>query len=383
MLSTLAAIGFDPQIRGILVVATGAVVLFGSVWLILATNSGIRLASLISLAAFFAWMFIMGGFWWIRGIGYVGDSVSWEVLDYNRADISQSSVDRATELPDPASLQGVGFTLIERAGLAEAQVEAQVEGLEGDALDEALDDAWAEIEDGEDLRVIAADFALVLDRDGIDYVDLTDEQFAAAEARNDLRNSSTTISQIFSVAPDFVEHIEGEEYTDLNGWEFMSTADAGEAQSTAGAAILEKDGFEFDSQAEFRFLDAFHVGGKPRLDRNINAECTFCADNLRRGWHWINNARRITNPPEYAVIQLRAVDADALVVEEGQAPPFPVVDEDAPIISVVMIRDLGNLRFPPAMVTLGSLLIFTALAYMLHLRDLETMKRVEEFESEA
>lgn len=383
MLSTLAAIGFDPQIRGILVVGTGAVVLFGSIWLILATNSGIRLASLIALSGFFGWMFIMGGFWWIRGIGYVGESVSWEVLDYNRADISQSSVDRATELPDPELLQGVGFTLIKEAGEAEAQVEAQVEGLEGDELAAALDAAWAEVEDGEDLRFIAADFELELDRDDVDYVDLTDEEFANAVARNDLRNQSTTISQIFSVAPDFVEHIEGTEYEELAGWEIMSTADAGEAQSTAGAAILEQDGFDFDSQAQFRFLDAFHVGGKPRLHRGIDPDCTFCTDNLRRGWHWISNAARIKNPPEYSVIQLRAVDAEALIVEEGQAPPFPTVDEDAPIISVVMIRDLGNLRFPPAMVTLGSLLIFTALVYMLHLRDLETMRRVEEFEAEA
>ncbi len=109
MLSTLAAIGFDPEIRGILVVGTGAVVLFGSIWLILATNSGIRLASLIALAGFFGWMAIMGGFWWIRGIGYVGESVSWQVLDFNRNDISQSSVERATGLPDPADLQGLGI----------------------------------------------------------------------------------------------------------------------------------------------------------------------------------------------------------------------------------------------------------------------------------
>ena len=34
------------------------------------------------------------------------------------------------------------------------------------------------------------------------------------------------------------------------------------------------------------------------------------------------------------------------------------------------------------MVTLGSLLIFTALAYMLHLRDRATMRRVDEHEAE-
>lgn len=352
MLSTLAAIGFDPEIRGILVVGTGVVVLFGSIWLILATNSGIRLASLIALAGFFGWMFIMGGFWWIRGIGYVGESVSWQVLDYNRANISQSSVEEARTLPDPESLQGLGITV---ASLG-------------------LDNGVEEM----------AEFMTELDRSSEDFSGMTDSEFEEQRQRQLLRNNSTTLSQVISVAPDFVEQAEADGIIpNLNGWEIMNTGEAGEAQSTAGAGILEQDGFEFDAQSEFRFLDAFRIGGKPRIDRDIDPDCTFCGDNLRRGWHWIANSARIFNPPEYAVVQLQAVDADALVVQEGQAPPFPVVDEDAPIISVVMIRDLGNLRFPPAMVTIGSLLIFTALAYMLHLRDLETMKRVEEFEAEA
>lgn len=356
MLSTLAAIGFDPEIRGILVVGTGAVVLFGSIWLILATNSGVRLASLIALAGFFGWMSIMGGFWWIRGIGYVGESVSWQVLDFNRNDISQSSVERATDLPDPADIQGLG-------------IQVALAGLESDM--DGVADAMAE-------------FTSELDMSDPAFAEMTAEEINAQAVRNAQRNDSTTLSQVVSVAPDFVEQAqETGLIPDLDGWEIMTTGEAGEAQSTAGAAILESDGFDFDAQSEFKFLDAFRIGGKPRLDRNIDLDCTFCGDNLRRGWHWISNSARILNPPEYAVVQLQAIDAEALIVEEGQAPPFPTVDEDAPIVSVVMIRDLGNLRFPPAMVTLGSLLIFTALAYMLHLRDLATMSRVEEFESEA
>jgi hypothetical protein len=352
MLSTLAAIGFDPQIRGILVVATGAVVLFGSIWLILATNSGVRLASLIALAGFFAWMTIMGGFWWIRGIGFVGDSVSWEVLDFNRAEISQSSVDVARDLPDPESLQGLGFSV----------------ALLG--LDSGVEEM--------------TEFTADIDRSSEDYSGLTDEEFQDQWERNLLRNESTTLSQVMSVAPEYVESsIDDGVIPPLNGWEIMTTGEAGEAQSTAGAAILEQDGFEFDSQAEFRFLDAFRIGGKPRLDRDIDLECTFCVDNLRRGWHWVSNAVRIKNPPEYSTVQLRAIDEQALIVQEGQAPPFPQVDEEAPIISVVMIRELGNLRYPPALITLGSLLIFTALVYMLHLRDLETMGRIKQFEEEA
>ena len=118
MVPTLAAIGFDPEIRGILVVATGAIMLMGTVWLLLATNSGVRLGTLLALAGFFGWMVIMGAYWWIAGIGYVGESVSWQVRDLNRGDIAASSVERARDLPDPASLQGLGFQLAEE-GLAE------------------------------------------------------------------------------------------------------------------------------------------------------------------------------------------------------------------------------------------------------------------------
>ena len=57
-LDLLGAIAFDPTIRGWLVVLTGAVVLIGSVWLLLATNSGIRLGTLLAAAGFFGWMAI-------------------------------------------------------------------------------------------------------------------------------------------------------------------------------------------------------------------------------------------------------------------------------------------------------------------------------------
>ncbi len=54
-MSMLAAIAFDPAIRGILVVAIGVVVLIGSVYLLLATNTGIRQGLLITLAGLAGW----------------------------------------------------------------------------------------------------------------------------------------------------------------------------------------------------------------------------------------------------------------------------------------------------------------------------------------
>jgi len=77
----IAGVAWDPEIRGFLAVLTGVVVLMGSVWLLLATNTGARLGTLIASAGFFGWMVIMGAVWWIYGIGYRGDAPTWEEVE--------------------------------------------------------------------------------------------------------------------------------------------------------------------------------------------------------------------------------------------------------------------------------------------------------------
>ena len=81
MVEIVAGLGWDPEIRGLLTVALALAVLGGSVWLLLVTNTGTRLGSLIALAGFFGWMFVMGIFWWIYGIGWAGSLPTWEVQD--------------------------------------------------------------------------------------------------------------------------------------------------------------------------------------------------------------------------------------------------------------------------------------------------------------
>src|SRR3546814_5128049 len=74
-LNLIAGIAFDPTIRGIRAVGVGVVVLMGSVYLLLATNTGTRLGFLLALTGFFGWMAIMGSIWWIYGIGMQGGPV--------------------------------------------------------------------------------------------------------------------------------------------------------------------------------------------------------------------------------------------------------------------------------------------------------------------
>lgn len=80
--TVLAGIGWDPQIRGILTLAIGVVVLLGSVYLLLLTNVGSRLGFLIAATAFWGWMFIMGAVWWLYGtVGMIGDLPTWQVKE--------------------------------------------------------------------------------------------------------------------------------------------------------------------------------------------------------------------------------------------------------------------------------------------------------------
>ena len=57
---TMLAIGWEPELRGILIVIIAVAVLMGSVYLILATNLGARLGFLVTLAALFGWLLLMG-----------------------------------------------------------------------------------------------------------------------------------------------------------------------------------------------------------------------------------------------------------------------------------------------------------------------------------
>jgi hypothetical protein len=90
-------ISWDPTIRGYLVVATGVVVLCGSVYLLLATNTGIRLGFLIAAAGLAGWMTIMGLVWWLYGIGWVGEAASWKVTEVVVSEEPDDTRSAATE----------------------------------------------------------------------------------------------------------------------------------------------------------------------------------------------------------------------------------------------------------------------------------------------
>jgi hypothetical protein len=142
---------------------------------------------------------------------------------------------------------------------------------------------------------------------------------------------------------------------DLSAWNELAADNParGEAQAAAGAGIAGDEAPipMFDSEADYVVLDAFDRGGRSDsfFDKNVP-------------WR---------HPPHYAIIQVqRAVEVD---VPFGEAPPPPEPDENKPVVSVILERDLGDKRLPSVLLTLGSLIIFAVSCNVLHRRDKAVM----------
>ena len=105
----LLAIGWMPELRGILIVIIAVVTLCGSIYLILGTNLGARLGFLVTLTGLVGWMFLMGIIWAIYGIGLRGLEPSWDavpgrtVLQDTNALYSAGVFENRVEVPEDAT----------------------------------------------------------------------------------------------------------------------------------------------------------------------------------------------------------------------------------------------------------------------------------------
>lgn len=178
MLSTLFAISWQPELRGIVVIAIAVGVFVGGPYLVVGTNVGARLGILIVLAGLFGWMMVMGSIWWTYGIGLKGPDPSWkpaspitiirDTTEFENAGLVTSSIAvTGVPLTDAATasdaLQHDGWNLLDEAdpqrGQAVAssdeilQVEAK-EFLAGEYLSVAVYDRggkrWPKINDSLD-----------------------------------------------------------------------------------------------------------------------------------------------------------------------------------------------------------------------------------------
>lgn len=105
----LLAIGWEPELRGLLTVVIAVVILMGSIYMIMATNMGSRLAFLVAVTGLAGWMMLMGATWWIYGIGLRGPDPTWQpvpgatVLQDTDALRSAGLLDAGIDVPDDAT----------------------------------------------------------------------------------------------------------------------------------------------------------------------------------------------------------------------------------------------------------------------------------------
>lgn len=168
---------------------------------------------------------------------------------------------------------------------------------------------------------------------------------------------------VTSTSPDDLTGANLAEARDLSTWRELPPEDRGDPQAAADAILTGEDSplAMFEATTDYITVDAYEKGGKD-------------PDSLLSrlpGPH----------PPRYAIVQVQeavervAVEAgqecpeDAVCYPFGQTPPPAEANKDAPIASVIMVRDLGSRRLPPALIFIASSVMFAVTANALHRRD--------------
>jgi hypothetical protein len=314
MPSFLAAISFDPNIRGVLVVMVAVIVLIGSIYLLVGTNTGARNGLLIVLACLTGWTFCMGGIWWVYGIGLRGKDPSWTEKEVNFSRDDQLETEVARTLPRTEDLPVPEEFLTS-------------------FLDENPDVAKQ-----------------IAETEGDDFV-------------------ATTLTKAVTAAPELKQTLDEE----LGGWRILSESDArrGEAVAAADATLTTQKAFGASTtSASYVVKDVFFFGGKADAEpETVKGERGL----LDKAWRRVKTIFEPKNPPLYAAITVQK--AEIPVVAPGEAPPPAQIDESAETVTVVLERNLGSRRVVPALFTLANGALFAIFAWSLHTRDKKAMAR--------
>ena len=110
----LAALTWDPQLRGFLIFLTAVLLLPGSVYLLLATNTGAKVGFLLAVAGLSGWLLALNIVWLSYGIGYKGSGPTWVVKEIVQGDlVSHSALKPVVGTPgDPRTGFPNGWTFL-------------------------------------------------------------------------------------------------------------------------------------------------------------------------------------------------------------------------------------------------------------------------------
>jgi hypothetical protein len=144
---------------------------------------------------------------------------------------------------------------------------------------------------------------------------------------------------------------------DLSKWKELSADDPhrGDAAASASAFLIAptsaaKDLYE-GVDSNFKVTDAYEIGGKSKSFYN----------------NWFPGP----SPTHYAIVQVQGVKE--VEVPFGTTPPASAADPSKPVVSVVMVRDLGKKRLPPVTLAAFGAIVFGITCNALHRRDKAVM----------
>jgi hypothetical protein len=305
----LGLVSWNPEIRNILSLGVGIAVLMGSVVLLISTNTGPRTGGLIVLAGLFGWLTIMGMLWWL----YTGS---------------------------PASLGGMKGTPPHWRVL-----DVNVGNLQADPLPQAQ-----KLPDKNELQTVQAILA----------------KHPELEAKVNPEHKpgfTPTIGELIEADPDVATEF-GLTPAALNGWHLLVPSDKqrGDAQSTADTALGPDGQKIFKDTSNYKVIEAYDIGGKEN-EHPLPPHATWI-DRIKQN---VETALEFSSPEHYAIVQVQAVVPQETL--PGQAPPTPKLDPNAPVVSVVMIRSLGDVRFPGFMLFVCAGTLFAVTCNTLHRRD--------------
>lgn len=273
--SILAEFSWDPQVRGIVIVAAAVLVLPGSVFLIMGTNVGSRMGFLVTIAGLSGFCMLLGILWTFNAGGLVGRQPSWK--------------------PTEISTGPPGATIAESTdGLPMKVGDAPTNG-------------WRELPQGDPVRGDAT---------------------AAADKL---------------LAPDTSEPLEG--------------------QTKAPPKFQPP----FSSPSGYVQVAAYQKGGR---DEGV--------------WFKIRNHRFFKQGPWYNPVGWFRAPANHVVITVQKTAPklnaddlteAPLPDQSAPPQTLVLVRDRGSLRFPPAMFAFFWFVVFAVTTWSMHQRDKEIMAK--------
>lgn len=356
-LAMIGAIAFDPTIRGILVVVVGTTVLMGSIFMILATNSGVRVGFLVATSGFFAWMFLMGSIWVIYGIGLKGRDPAWMPTDINYSRTTDvPSVPELAKLPAEEDLPDPEQLLETRPLLWALALGSEGAEYEPSSLTK--------------LKTVVQPMVTISSADLYPVVEKAREQATDVLADHPdvlalFDEGGTTLrDQVHEEADALRDEIE----EPLGGWCLLTESDPrrGEAQASADAALIAQKAFgDTTTSASYIVKDVFFYGGKEPCNP-ITEESS-----LKQAWHRVSTAVEIKNPKLLSAVTV--VKAIEFPLVDGQAPPPATAEPNASTVTVGMLRNLGNKRFIPFMFTLANLIGFIIFTTILHYRDKQAM----------